>query len=96
MNIHVDCLGKVNVEAIGYTLMENGCTVLHKFGTVDFVEKWAQSTRRTYIQAGLDDIAKEVQTIYVENLPKEEVEKMLNICDYIGTYLKRYKDNNYV
>ena len=90
MIIKVDGIGSVDIEAIGFFLdAKTGNTVRHKFGTKDLVYEWYEKTRYVYFHNDLPNIAEGLNVIEVDKLTKEEVEKMINICDYIGTFLKK-------
>jgi hypothetical protein len=79
----------VDVEAVGYTIDEKGDTVLYKYGSIELVQSWVEHFYNYYAIRGLLGVAQKVRILVVEDLPPEEVDKMINICDYIGTYLKK-------
>jgi len=84
----------IEVEAIAYSWTEDIGTVRHKFGTRQFVMDWAEKTRKEYVAHEdpiINEMGRNIEVIEIDNLPKEEVEKMINICDYIGRFLEKHK-----
>ena len=79
----------VDVKAIGYTIDKEGNTVLHKYGSLETVKQWGLDIVDAFLLHGYDDLAKEIRIMEVENLSTEEVDRMINCCTYIGTFLKK-------
>lgn len=66
----------------------NQC-VLHKHGRPELVDAWAERTRKAYIQAGFLDIARSIHVISSDKWDVEELNKCLEITDYISTMLEK-------
>lgn len=62
---------------------------LHKHGDPKWVNKWAEDTKKKYLDNGLADLAGEL-TVISGKFPIEELNKMLDITGYIGTFLKKF------
>ena len=75
--------------AIGFTYDPVEKTgVMHKHGRPEFVEKWADETRKVYHDAGYHDMANEIMIIKGK-LNIHELNKIISITGYIGKYYQR-------
>ncbi len=65
-------------------------SVLLKHGSPTKVMQYADLTRSSYVKSGLTDIAQDIKVIvFPENFPTEEINKCLDICDYVGRLAKK-------
>lgn len=69
--------------------MDNGMTCLHKHGSPEKVNKWYEETRKKYIAHGLRHEADSL-LIISGKFPVEELNKMLDITGYIGSFVKKH------
>ena len=61
--------------------------ILHKHGSPDKVNAWAEKIRKKFINAGHLDMADEI-VVVTGKIPVEELNKMIDISGYVGTYYK--------
>ena len=73
--------------AILYDEIEPGKTVLLKHGRPDIVTSYFDEMRSIYKNNGLSDLASQIKLL-IGRIPIEELNKMINTCDYIGRFLK--------
>ena len=62
---------------------------LHKHGYPSRVNKWAKNACKKYVAAGLHDMAEQIIVIQ-GRFPLEELDKILNIAGYIGTFYEKH------
>jgi hypothetical protein len=83
------CMGEE--VAIGFAVMDDGGTVLHKQGSKEKVEAWADKYRKKLIAGGLADIANSLVVISSCEFNTEDLDKFINSTGYITTWLKRHR-----
>ena len=66
--------------------------ILHKHGDPDLVRKIHQDYARRYRDAGFEDMASELMVTDI-NIPVDELNKVISICDYIGCLHNKIIDN---
>lgn len=67
-------------------------SVLIKHGEPEKVEKYFSNMVKLYSKFGLQDVAADQELLILPNgFPVEEINKCLDICDYIGILAKRIK-----
>jgi len=64
-------------------------TVMHKHGSPELVEKWADETRKKYIAGGLDDMAQEI-TVISGKFPLEDLNWLIQNSTSIVRFLKKH------
>lgn len=77
-------------------VFDKSCGTLLKHGPVDNVENWLQNARKKYYEAGLSDIAADLTMVSSSNWDLEELNKILNICDYVKLFYQRNFNANYL
>lgn len=75
--------------AILYSLTEGGRSVLHKHGSPANVQRHFDRMRTAFVAAGFTDMASELRMITSDKLPVEELNKCLDICDYVGRMVRK-------
>lgn len=76
--------------SICFSMIDEDHVVMHKHGSPEGVTKWYDETRKRYIEAGLNKEARELGVI-TGKFDVVELNKILDICDYIGTFIKKNK-----
>lgn len=72
-----------------YSVGEDGRSVLHKHGSPAGVQRHFDRMRTAYVAAGFTDLASELRMITSDRLPVEELNKCLDICDYLGRMVRK-------
>ncbi len=60
---------------------------LHKHGSPEMANAWAEKTRKKLVDAGHLDMANEI-VVVSGKIPLEELNKMIDISGYVGIYYK--------
>lgn len=66
------------------------CWTMLKHGPASNVESWMLETRKKYLEAGLNDIAADLTIISSKDWEIEELNKILDICDYIERFYQKH------
>jgi len=84
----------VEVDTICFSDAKQG-TILMKYGSHEDVFGWYVKARVNFFGGGFVKQATELKVIDVEEVPEEEICKMIEISGYIGKFLKKHNISTY-
>ena len=88
----IEWIGNPNIYELCFLVScdDDMCTI-YKHGEKSQVLKQYDDVMKKYLDAGFDDIAKDLKVIDVTNIPLEEINKCLSITGYVSKIVKLLK-----